>query len=52
MKSIKNKENDFLYIVSLIKSAKERALLSVNTELINLYWGIGQYISNKIKKAQ
>ena len=52
MKSIQNKENDFLYVVSLIKSAKERALLSVNVELINLYWEVGKYICDKIKKAQ
>ena len=44
-------EKEFLHIVSLINRAKEKALLSVNVELINLYWNIGDYISNKIKNA-
>jgi len=44
-------EKEFLHIVSLINRAKEKALLSINVELINLYWNIGDYISNKIKNA-
>ena len=45
-------EKEFLHIVSLINRAKEKALLSVNVKLINLYWEVGKYISNKIKKAE
>ena len=37
--SEKNKD-DFLYIVSLINKSKESALISVNQELINLYWNV------------
>ena len=52
MKPIKSNEKDFLHILSLINRAKEKALLSVNQELITLYWEVGKYISNKIKKAE
>ncbi|MBI5002926.1 DUF1016 domain-containing protein [Candidatus Woesearchaeota archaeon] len=45
-------EKDFLHIVSLIQSAKKKALATVNTNLIDLYWAIGAYISKKIKTAQ
>ena len=52
MKTVLSKEKDFLHIISLIKSAKEKALLSVNTELINLYWEVGKYISKKISNSE
>ena len=45
-------EKEFLHIVSLINNAKEKALLTVNQELITLYWEVGKYISEKIKKAE
>ncbi|MDP2363005.1 MAG: PDDEXK nuclease domain-containing protein, partial [Ignavibacteria bacterium] len=37
----------FVQIVDLIQQSKQRAFASVNTELINLYWNIGEYISKK-----
>ncbi|MEO8230767.1 MAG: PDDEXK nuclease domain-containing protein [Ignavibacteriota bacterium] len=37
----------FVKIVDLIKQSKQRAFAAVNVELINLYWNIGEYISNK-----
>ncbi len=52
MKLSSSKEKDFLHILSLIEKAKEKALLSVNQELITLYWEVGKYISNKIKGAE
>lgn len=45
-------EKEFLHIISLINRAKEKALFSVNQELITLYWEVGKYISEKIKKAE
>lgn len=45
-------EREFMPIVLLISRAKEKALLSVNQELITLYWEVGKYISEKIKKAE
>ncbi len=41
-------EKDFTEIINLINTTKIRTLKVVNTELINLYWEIGKYISNKI----
>ncbi len=42
----------FAEIVSLIRQARQRALQSVNTELVGLYWRIGQYISRKLETAE
>ncbi len=43
MKASKN----FHEIFDLIVQAKQQAILAVNSELINLYWNIGKYISEK-----
>ncbi len=51
-KIITLKEKDFFEVISLIQHAKERALLSVNVELIELYWNVGKYISQKIQRAE
>jgi len=40
-------ENQFSEIHQLISKAKVSAYRAVNTELINLYWEIGKYISQK-----
>ncbi len=45
-------ENHFLEVVGFIKKARVEALKSVNKELINLYWRIGEYISTKIQNAE
>jgi hypothetical protein len=37
----------FAEIVSLIEQSRTRAYRAVNSELVNLYWQIGQYISAK-----
>ncbi len=52
MKITPPKEKEFLQIISLIQTAKQKAFLAVNSELINLYWNIGEYISKKIKSTQ
>jgi predicted nuclease of restriction endonuclease-like (RecB) superfamily len=41
----------FVEVVNLIQQARQRALQSVNTELIDLYWRVGEYISRKIASA-
>lgn len=46
MKQI-TKTNNFSDIVSLINRSRLRAYQAVNRELIELYWKIGEYISNK-----
>lgn len=42
----------FAEIVSLIQQARTNALKAVNTELIDLYWKIGEYISMKIDASE
>jgi len=41
----------FREVVGLIQSARARAMQAVNTELIDLYWQVGEYISRKLKTA-
>jgi len=43
--------NDFLQIVQLIQATRYRALSSINSELVNLYWQVGQYVSTRLEKA-
>ena len=45
-------EKDFLHIISIIQNAKDRAFYSVNKELIDLYWNIGEYISKKLESSE
>lgn len=40
-------ENDFEEIILIIENAKARAMKAVNIELIEMYWQIGKYISEK-----
>ena len=35
----------------MIQAARGRALAAVNTELIDLYWRVGEYISRKLETA-
>lgn len=42
----------FTDIINLIKASRANALKTVNAELINLYWNIGEYISVKIQKSE
>ena len=42
----------FEEIISLIKRSRENAIKAVNSELIDLYWNIGSYISRKIEKSE
>jgi len=42
-------ESSFREITELIQSAKERAYRAVNTELVSLYWQVGEIISQKIE---
>lgn len=47
-----NMESQFLAVVQLIKQSRYNAIKAVNTELINLYWNIGAYISKRIDNAE
>jgi hypothetical protein len=45
-------DNRFKDIIQQIKLSRTLALKAVNAELINLYWYVGEYISNKIKQSE
>ena len=44
-------EPSFAEVVSLIEQARQRAYQAVDSELVGLYWRIGQYISAKLAAA-
>lgn len=45
-------QNQFEEIRILISEAKGRVFQSVNKELINLYWNVGKYVSERIKSSE
>jgi len=45
-------EASFSEVVGLIEQARQRAYQAVNTELVGLYWRIGEYISRKLDAAE
>lgn len=44
----KQHEQQFIEVIQLINKARANAYKAVNTELINLYWNIGKYISEQV----
>ena len=49
--AVKGQAPAFQEIIGLILSARQRAYQAVNTELIGLYWRVGEYISRKLATA-
>ena len=47
MADIINYNNDFENIIAIIEQSKTRAIKAVNREMIEMYWQIGKYISEK-----
>ncbi len=45
-------EDSFAEVLRLIVSARQKAYQAVNTELVTLYWQIGEYISRKLESAE
>lgn len=48
MNKLVSNDHDFMAVIQLIESAKQRASRAVNTELIDLYWAVGEYVSQKL----
>ncbi|MBI5215160.1 MAG: DUF1016 domain-containing protein [Ignavibacteriae bacterium] len=48
---IQTQEHLFVEVAQLIQDARRKALQSVNTQLIDLYWQVGEYISRKVESA-
>jgi predicted nuclease of restriction endonuclease-like (RecB) superfamily len=44
-------EPSFREVLAIIERARQRAFQAVNTELIGLYWQVGEYISRKLETA-
>ncbi|MEN0106820.1 MAG: PDDEXK nuclease domain-containing protein [Pseudomonas sp.] len=42
----------FNEVLALIHSARQQAVQTVNTQLIELYWQVGAYISRKLERAE
>jgi predicted nuclease of restriction endonuclease-like (RecB) superfamily len=45
-------EQSFAEIVEIIRTAKQAAAQAVNTQLVEMYWQIGAYISLKLDQAE
>ncbi|HEY9815101.1 MAG TPA: PDDEXK nuclease domain-containing protein [Candidatus Obscuribacterales bacterium] len=45
-------EQSFAEVVEMIQSAKQRATQAVNTQLVELYWQVGAYLSHKLAQAE
>lgn len=41
-------DTDFGMVVSMIREARQRAYRAANSELINLYWKVGEYLNNRM----
>ena len=52
MKLVKRFDSQFAEIVKMIHLARYNAIENVNTELVKLYWNIGEYISRKLESAE
>ena len=46
-----DKQKQFHEIVHLIKSVQNNVFVSINVEMINLYWNVGQYLSIQLSNA-
>lgn len=49
---IQNRDNQFSEIVLMIRRTKSTVISMANTALIDLYWQVGKYISNKIAVSE
>ena len=47
-----NFNKQFTEILTLAQKARYNAFKSVNAELVNLYWQVGEYISRKVESAE
>jgi len=45
-------ERSFAEVVKIITASRQRTFEAANTELVGLYWQVGEYISRKIESAE
>lgn len=52
MKLSKNINKHFFEVLAMIKQARYNAIKNVNSELVKLYWNIGEYLSKKLASSE
>jgi predicted nuclease of restriction endonuclease-like (RecB) superfamily len=45
-------EKSFVEVVEMIQSAKQSVMQTVNAQLVELYWQVGAYISQKLEQSE
>jgi predicted nuclease of restriction endonuclease-like (RecB) superfamily len=45
-------QEQFKDVIHLIRESRTKAITAINTEMINLYWNIGQYIHNRVESEE
>lgn len=45
-------QEQFKDVIHLIRESRTKAITAINTEMINLYWNIGQYIHNRVEREE
>ncbi|HFU76688.1 MAG TPA: DUF1016 family protein [Arcobacter sp.] len=52
MPNINNNQTSFNEVLTLIQKAKRKAYQQANTITMELFWDVGDYVSNKVSKAR
>lgn len=47
-----SQQQNFSEIVLMIRQAQYNAMKTVNAEMINLYWNVGEYISKQLDSSK
>jgi predicted nuclease of restriction endonuclease-like (RecB) superfamily len=50
--TVRAPERKFDEVLAMIEAARRRAYQAINTELVDVYWDLGEYISKKIASAE
>lgn len=50
--SLSNKETMFAEVIDMIQTTRQNVIRVANTALIDLYWQVGEYLSQKIARAE
>ena len=50
--TVQNRNDQFAEIVAMIQHTRNEVVRLANASLIDLYWEIGKYISNKIAASE
>lgn len=50
--SLCNKETMFAEVIDMIQTTRQNVIWIANTALIDLYWQVGEYLSQKIARAE